>query len=316
MALGRQSPAPTAPLEPWDIEYAMAQRTSQRGLDQAIAAAFPPGGALPAARRLLEALGFDLDKIPIKTEPSEIGAGGAMSLGIRIPTDIRISADGAATMGGPRYYEAVFREYGRALQSAFNKQSSPMLKGYECVDDTRNELYAEGMAEAMGGFIRDPMFLEKYLGMDRKSIAAFLDDETDRAILRLRELLLNMGIEFAFYVNPDADLDERYRALMTRSLGVGADPAIPVLWPIRLSFVTSPAADLDRIIAMSLAPEVHARLREAFGDARFGSGKSSAWLIEHCFADGELVETQMRLSDSIRGGMDFDKYLSSLGAKR
>ncbi|HZI92983.1 MAG TPA: hypothetical protein VFE84_01965 [Patescibacteria group bacterium] len=317
--LGLKSAGADAPLErfePWDIEFAMARRTSQRGLDKAIAAAFPPGGALPAAAKLLEALGFDPGKLPIHVESSELGAGGAMGLGVRIPSDIRIVADGAATTGGPRYYEAVFREYGRALQSAFNKQSSPMLKGYECVDGTRNELYAEGIAEAMAGFVHDPIFLEKYLGMDRKSIALFLEDESDRTILRLRELLLNMGIEFAIYVNPDANLDERYRVLLTRSLGVAADPEIPVLWPIRLSFVTSPAADLDRIIALSIAPEVQARLAEAFGDARFGSGKSAPWLIEHCFADGELVETQMRLSDSIRGGLDFEKYLNSLGARR
>jgi hypothetical protein len=188
-----------------------------------------------------------------------------------------------------------------------------MLKGYETLAATRNGVYAEGMSEAMGAFVRDPLFLEKGLGMERKWIGPFLEDEADRTLVRLRALLLDMGIEFAFYVNPDADLDDRYRQLQARSLEVNASAATPVLWPARISFVTSPAADLDRIIALSIVPEVHARLREAFADGRLGSGKSGPWLIEHCFAGGELVGLQDRLSGSIHGGMDFQKYLDTVG---
>jgi hypothetical protein len=293
-AVGRET------LDPWDLSFALARRTSQRGLDKAIAGAFPAGGGPAIAGRLLSALGFETGSPGVRAESTPLGFADTFGLGVRIPADLRIATNAAVAAPGPRACEAVLREYGRALQSAFNRQASPMLKGYQCVDGARNGVYMEGMAQALAGFVHDPVFLEKYLGMDRKSIRAFLDDEADRALVELRESLLDMGFEFALYVNPDADLDERYRVLLSRSLGVNTAAPIPVLW-------------LDRLIGLTIGPVVHVRLKEAFGDARLGSGKAAGWLIEHCFADGELVDLQTRLSRSIDGGMDFDRYVYSLG---
>ena len=315
LAASLRSEAGLETLEPWDLEYALSQRTKHRapggGLDAAISAAFPAGGALAAAGRLLKALGFEAEKIPQRTSELRLGFSPAFSMAIRIPTDERLVVDAPAAEGGPRAYESVLREQGRVLLAAFNRQQSPMLKGYDCVTGTSNGVYAAGLAGALGDFVRDPVFLRDQLGMDGKWIDRFLEDEQDRSLVRMRTLLADLGFAFASSVNPDADIDARYRELNARSLGTTGGPEGTALWPAQLDVIQRPGAALDELIGLTISPEVHARLTEEFGDGRLRSGKAASWLIEHCYANGELVDLQERLQQSLHGGMNLDKYLTA-----
>jgi hypothetical protein len=249
---------------------------------------------VPAARKLLSALGFDPDAISAKILAAAPDPGES----------------------GPSRYERLLRDHGFALQAAFTKQDAPMLKGCDCLPGTRNGPYAEGMAETMAAFLRDPLFLEKQLGMDRRAIEPFMQDARERELLRLRRMLLDLGTQYTLYVNPDADLGHRYRELYAKALGVTVQADDPVSWEGDLDIVIRPASSQDRIIGATIAAELHQKFREQFGDGRFGSGKPAAWLIERCYADGELLPLEERMARAFDGGYKFDLYLETLGIER
>ncbi len=300
-------------LEPWDLDYAMRKRSLDRGMAKIWETSFPFEGAVPAARKLLSALGFDPGALPARilaADPAVAGAGRIL----RIPADVRLPAPDPGE-SGPSLYERLLRGHGLALQAAFTKQDAPMLKGCECLPGTRNGPYAEGMAETMAAFLRDPLFLEKQLGMDRHAIELFMQDARERELLRLRRLLLDLGMQYTLYVNPDADLGHRYRELYAKALGVTVQADDPVSWEGNLDLVIRPVSSQDRIIGATIAAELHQKIRAQFGDGRFGSGKTAAWLIERCYADGELLPLEERMARAFDGGFKFDLYLETLGTE-
>jgi len=187
-----------------------------------------------------------------------------------------------------------------------------MLKGYPWVPGTRNEAYAEGMGAAIAGFARDPLFLTRIVKLKQDEAELIAADQRDRALLRFRRTLLQLGMEFVLYVNPDADLDERYRIIVEKSLAVNMPPEDTPVWAADPLLVTRPVYGADEMIAGSIAAEVENRVRETFGDRRL-SGKTAAWLIEHCYANGESLSLDLRLAAAIDGGYDFDKFLATLG---
>jgi len=188
-----------------------------------------------------------------------------------------------------------------------------MLKGCDCLPGTRNGPYAEGMAEMLAAFLRDPLFLEKQLGLDRRAVDLFMQDARERDLIALRRTLLDLGVQYMLYVNPDADLGRRYRELYAKALGVFVQADGPVSWEGDLDLVIRPASAQDRVIGATIAAEIQQKIRAQLGDARFGSGKTAAWLIEHCFADGELLPLEERMAHAFDGGYKFELYLETLG---
>jgi hypothetical protein len=260
-------------------------------------------------------MGFDLSRIPLKLETGPL-AFPALFVPVRIPSDLRAVVNPPA---GPsdviRFYEQVFRAHGRAAQAAFNGQGSPMMKGYPWIAGALNAVYAEGMASGFSEFLRDPLFLSRQMGLTPAEIDAFLDHEADRRLLQIRRRLLSMAIEFTVYVNPDADLDDRYRELATKALGVEMSAAEASVWRTDPMLVSRPVHHQDLMLAESIGRDLHARLVALFGQDRLGSGKAAAWLIERCFAPGENLPLQERLYKSIDGGFDFDALVKSLNSR-
>ena len=296
-------------LEPWDLDYAMNKRSIDRGVAKIWQTSFPVEGAVPIASKLLAALGFDPLAVPVKLLPADPLVAGPARV-VRIPSDVRLPAPDPAEPR-PGIYERILRGHGFALQAAFAKQAAPTIKGCDCLPVMRNGPYAEGMAETMAAFLRDPLFLQKQLGMDSGSIDLFVQDERERELLRFRRLLLDLGMQYTLYVNPDADLGHRYRELYAKALDVTVGADDPVAWEGNIDLVLRPVSSQDRIIGATIAAELHQKFRDQFGDARLGSGKTAAWLIEHCYAEGELWPLEDRMARAFDGGFKFDLYLES-----
>ncbi|HEY3176537.1 MAG TPA: hypothetical protein VGK94_12345 [Candidatus Polarisedimenticolia bacterium] len=302
-------------LQPWDIDFAMNRRAEGMGLSRIAGAALKPDGAIPAARRLMEALGFDLSRVALRTEVRPVAAP-SLWVPVAIPTDLRVIVSPQyGPIGAAAFYEAVLRAHGRALQAVFNARSAPMLKGYPWIPGTLNGVYAEGMAGALGDFARDPLFASRILGLSSADAEIFLTLEKDRRLLQCRRLLLAMGIEFTIYANPDADLDGRYHDLAARALGVDLSGPDSALWTADPMLVSRPVHYQDEMLALSVAAELHQKIRSLFEAGRLGSGKVAPWLIERCYARGEMGTLHERLGDSIQGGFGFDAFLTSLGGQ-
>jgi len=155
--------------------------------------------------------------------------------------------------------------------------------------------------------------VSKILKLSADDALTFLQMEQERRLLSLRRLLLGMGIEFTIYVNPDADLDGRYRELAAKALGVELSGADAALWTADPMLISHPVHYQDLVLAGSVTADLHKKLREIFGDKRLGSGKVAPWLIERCYAPGEMGTMQARLAASIEGGFSFDALLLSVG---
>ena len=302
-------------LQPWDYDHALEQLAVERGVTKMLQTRFKPENAEPAARALLAAMGFDLSKIPLRLEVAPL-TFPALFVPVRIPSDLRAVVNPPT---GPAdvipFYERIFRAHGHAAQAAFNRQESPMMKGYPWIPGALNEVYAEGMAAGFSEFLRDPLFLSRQMGLTAAEIDIFLKQERDRRLLEMRRRLLSMAIEFTVYVNPDADLDDRYRELAIKALGVDMSAAEASVWRTDPMLVSGPVHHQDLMLATSIGRDLHAKLAALFGEDRLGSGKTAAWLIERCFAPGENLPLQERLYKSIDGGFDFDGLVKSLGSK-
>ncbi|HET6372318.1 MAG TPA: hypothetical protein VFG76_03365 [Candidatus Polarisedimenticolia bacterium] len=303
-------------IEPWDLDFAMHRLDAGEDTAGIASKAFPVDGAPAALAKLTSALGFQ----QIPTASDRILSAGfpfdGLALGIRIPSDTRILLNGAQGTGGIEFYESLFRRHAMALQNAFNKQPAPMLKGYQWITGMRNAPYAEGIAGGVAGFLRDPLFLERQLGLSATQIETFLGHDRQRRLLSLRRLLLSGGMEFAAYVNPDADLDQRYRGLYLKSLDITLPPGEPVPWQDDILLVTDPFHAAGAVVGLTVEAAFQERIRALFGDERFGSGKAAQWLMENCYSDGEMLPLGRRLAKSLQGGMDLDPYLDTLGIPR
>lgn len=300
-------------LQPWDYDHALLKLAEARGVTKILQTRFKPENADPAARALLSGMGFDLSKIPLRLEVAPF-TFPALFVPVRIPSDLRVLLNPPA---GPAdvlpFYEQVFRAYGHAAQTAFNRQESSMMKGYPWIPGALNAVYAEGMAAGFSEFLRDPLFLSRQMGLTAAEIDIFLKQERDRRLLEMRRRLLSMAIEFTVYVNPAADLDARYRELAVKALGVDMSATEASVWRTDPMLVSRPVHHQDLMLAESIGRDLHARLADLFGEDRLGSGKTAAWLIERCFSPGENLPLQERLYKSIDGGFDFDALVESLG---
>ena len=298
-------------LQPWDLDYAMEKLAAGRSIPQILQTRFKPDKAESSARWLLEEMGFDLSKVPLKLETATLPFPSEF-IPVTVPTDLRaVVSPPAGSAGIIPYYEQVFRMHGRAAQSAFNKQSSPMLKGYPWIPGALNGVYAEGIAAGFTEFLRDPVFLSRRMGLTPAEIDVFLRHERDRRLLEMRRILLAMSIEFTVYVNPDAELDERYQGLARSALGVDMSVAEATVWRSDPMLVSRPVQHQDLMLAESIGLALHDKLVSTFGADRLGSDKPAGWLIERCFAPGENLKLQERLHQSIEGGFDFDALVKS-----
>ena len=299
-------------LAPWDLRYAMTARSTSRGIDAIAKRAFPAGRAESALRTLVAGIGFDYGKLPIRIEwadPLEDSFG----VPLRIPDDYRVVLNRDLMTDGPFLYETLFHQFGHGLQAVRTARKEPMFKGYTCVAGARGEAYAEGMADWMAGFIRDPVYLEKRLGLKPEEIAVVLEDREEWTLLWLRETLLRLGTEFTFYVNPEADLDSRYRTLYSKALAITPDPSVPVPWQDDILLVSHPFGSYAPPIGATIGRGLRMKMRELFGEDRIDNAKVAAWLDESCYRDGERLPALERMHERIDRAYDFPEYARSPG---
>lgn len=301
-------------LAPWDIDRAMAILSKERGADVIAARRFPASGGPAALAALVRMMGLGPSAIEERRARGPIAADFDEIMAL-IPGDFRLLTrrEPDAPAGGPDGYAMLFRAGASALQAGATKTAAPMLKGYDWIPGTRNEIYAKARGEILASFLTDPTFLKEGLGMSPDEIRILLADQRDRALLRLRWIGLNMSMEHVMFLNPDADLDARYRESFETYTGFRLDPADPLPWMAEPSYISRPVTWFANLTALSVAAGARQLMRERFGDDPLSTGKVGPWLLETCFASGETVPLQERVSSTLKAGFDFKLYLESLG---
>ncbi len=301
-------------LAPWDWDRALAILAKERGVDAIVARRFAPAGGPAALTSLARMMGIPPAAVEARRARGAI-ANDIEAIIALIPGDSRLLTrrEPEAPAGGPDGYAMLFDAGATALQTFATKTGAPILKGYDWVPGTRNAIHARAMAEILAGFLRDPAFLEQALGMPPDEIAALLSHQRDRDLMRLRWIGINMSMEHIMFLNPDADLDLRYRDFFEKIMGVPLDPADPLPWTAEPRFITRPVSWFADLTALSVAGDARHLMRERFGADPLASGTLGPWLIETCFAPGGTVPLQKRLADTLKAGFDFKRYLEALG---
>src|SRR5262249_18281772 len=120
------------------------------------------------------------------------------------------------------------------------------------------------------------------------------------------------GFEYALYVNPDADLDARYRELYTKATGAELRPADALRWAADARLVLTPFSSLGRVWAPGMAAEGLAKMESDLGKDRAQQGVAGRWLLEHALSDGERLPLGERLKGPTLNGYDMKLYLAWL----
>ncbi|HKY33959.1 MAG TPA: hypothetical protein VJV23_15620 [Candidatus Polarisedimenticolia bacterium] len=292
-------------LDPWDLDHAIEVRSRRRLAGTGVPELDGAERSAATARTVLRAIGF-------QQEPEAVLVPLLPAPGIGLP--VEIPGRHATLLRPPPTARTVLFEAGRALQTASTRAEAPLLKGYPWIPGARNAVYDEAMGEVMAAWLHDPLVLREALGMTPAQAEAYLEDLKERELLAWRRRLLDQGFEFTMYVNPDADLDERWRLLYFKSIGLKLDPSLPLPWPATWAYIEAPGTSINGLLAPAVAQEVHALLREKLGDGRVREGRAAAYLIEACFSGGESLPLGERLARSTTQGYEMGRYLEWLGA--
>ena len=301
-------------LAPWDVDRALAILAKQRGVDAIVARRFPSSGGPTALASLAKMMGLPRAAVEARRERASIAGAIEESIAL-IPGDLRLLTrrEPDAPAEGPDGYALILGAGATALQTSATKTVAPMLKGYDWVPGTRNAIYTRSMAEFFSGFLRDSAFLKHALGMSADEVTAFLAQQRDSELMRMRWLGVNMSFEHIMFLNPDADLDLRYRDYFEGLMGFPLAADDPLPWTAEPRYITRPVSWFADFTALSVAADVRQLMADRFGADPLSGGALGPWLIETCFASGESVPLQKRLADPLKAGFDFKRHLQSLG---
>jgi hypothetical protein len=289
-------------LEPWDLDHALEARSRARWGGAPRLDLMWGESAAKAADRVLERSG-----LAGSTPVSRPLPAAFLLAPLSIPDDVRLLTDSSPDAFG------LLRAHGRARLAASTRHESAMLKGYPWLPTARSVVYDEGMSAAVAAFLHDPLVLSRWLDLPAADAGLLVEDMKERALLQFRRLILEETFEYALYVNPDAELEGRYRELYRASTGTALPASAPVDWPGRLEMIEAPMSSLGRLLAPAMAAEVHALMAKKLGEQRLDPGAAGRWLLQDCMSDGERLPLGERLAACTERGYDMKLHFDWMG---
>jgi hypothetical protein len=271
---------------------------------------FPAEKALEHLRATAAALGFHVDRLPIRTVVRDIPFGG-YNVAVRIPGDTRFLVNPAE---GHSFYATTFHEYGHSLQAVFTRVPWPILKEYEWVPGAHSAAFSEGMAEVVGGFTRRRDWLRNTTAVPDAELDVYENDILPaQGLIRLFELLSNMRVELAAYSAPDADIAARERELTAEVRIMEYPEEEEPLWEANTWYTSYPVYWQNYILASLMADQVHESMEEQFGAGVSSSPHVAEYLRENFYAPGNGIPWTARLVRGTGSVLRPEPFLRRLG---
>jgi len=241
----------SGPVEIWDLAFAYAD-INRRG-----DAYFPADRQFSQIARSLEALGYDLDKLPIyfDLQPRSDKTQLAYAVPLRPPHDVRVLAN---VTDGYLSARTLMHEIGHALHFAHIRQERQLF--VDCV----SEAWTEGMAQIFASLLDDPQWLVQYAGMTPETAAEFLRARAEQEIIYLRTTLMRLRWEYEAYRNPDQDFNTLYWDLFARYLLLPRHDDIRP-WATIIQYTTHPVYLHNYLYADMIASQTLASLHTVYG---------------------------------------------------
>jgi hypothetical protein len=218
---------------------------------------FPIDSQLTMARRSLEAMGFNLAKMPIylQMETAPDSVPNVQTIAVRVPSDIRVAARLAPGLESLR---ALLGGLGGAVHLASVGQES------ELVARGLSPSWRDGMERFFGRLTVQPEWLTEYGHVPGGVVTRFSRAVEGIDLLQLRLLLVDARFELAAYRTSDRDLNDLYWQLYTDCVGLPRhDDLTP--WAARVDYITSPLSCREQLLARMVAAQTRSYLVDRFG---------------------------------------------------
>lgn len=254
----------------------------------------------------LKNIGLDINKMPIQFKITELPPGiGGFGNCIDIPTDFRVVVMQKLSF---RY---ILHEIGHGLHGTNVTTKSPILKGYEWSTGNSADAYSEAMAEVIGQFSQNIIWLKKN-GYSANEVDSLIQLRKELSPIWLRLQLIHSLFEIELYKNPDKNAADIKKGLYKKYLLVDKDfSKYPNL--ILLQYVSYPVYEQNYLIADIISWQIHDYLAEKFGKEYVFNKNVGKFLIENYWKDGELLPWRNRLEKSTGAELDIKGYLKYEG---
>ncbi|MBI3550154.1 MAG: hypothetical protein HY078_14040 [Elusimicrobia bacterium] len=285
-------------VEPWDIAYWIEK---QAGFPSEL---FKRESAMPRLLGVARGLGFKPEELLITVEHANLANRG-WNVPIRMGVEARLVL---SPLEGKIYYDTLFHEYGHALHETLIKQDVGTFR------TDRPGPFAEGMAEVLAQFVRDPRWQAQELKMSPEMIKRGADAERWRRILEVRKILFLCMFQYEALTHPEADHAGTYAKLYKRYYFIDQpeDPA----WADDMFLVQPQVYMQNYLIAALIASQVHRAMRREIGPELFGNPKVAAFLTDHFYKHGAAKDWKDMVREATGAPLGVDAHLADLSIKR
>ncbi len=258
-------------LEPWDVSFAHGE------LELKLDPYFHKDSLLPSLKRTMKGAGYRMDSLPIifDTESRPGKSQHAYSFGIDPPKDVRILMNAAT---GVNSYNTAFHECGHSVHSCYVAQPSWLLRNWIV------GAFAEGMAEIFAGLAKQKKWLVQYARLPEKLADEYLSGASEKELIYVRGVLVNLYFEFFAYQNPEQDLNKLYWDLYEKYTFLPRHEETKG-WAGIVHFTTHPIYLQNYLVADLIAAQTLYRLKQEFGEL-VDNPRLSAFMNEKYFAPG------------------------------
>jgi len=286
--------------EIWDLGYAYA------GLQNEVDRYFPADSQMVYIKRSLNAIGFDLDKLPIylDLDSREGKSQYAYAFTIRSPWDMRILANMSEGIGSAR---TLLHEIGHALHSAFISQEEKAFASPGNLDGC----WSEGMAQILALLADDPAWLAKYAHMPQGLIDRYLKQRKEGQIIYVRARLARLNFEYEAYRNPNRDLGKLYWDMVERYMFIPRHEDIKP-WAAVIHYTTHPVYLPNYLYADIVAAQTGHFLNESYGGLT-DNRMTNSFLVQNYFSFGSRYDWRELLKRGTDEGLDPDYLITGLG---
>lgn len=288
--------------EPWDLGWGVERLADEPRDDR-----YPAERALPTARAVFARFGIDIDRPKLDVTIRDFAFGG-QAISIRVPTDVRLVV---RPTPGSRFYSTLLHELGHAYAATRTREEHPLYKAYEWVPGLSDPAFAEGIAEVFGRMMDEPSVLRDLVGLDEDEIRRTLRARRMGQLVRARRAIGSIWFERTALAQPKGDIDALSLLVERRHTGVHVPRGTEPVWAASPFLATYPVYTQSYLLASMVAMQIHAGLRERFGDA-WQSAEAGRYLTDRAVADGArwtLDEKLVRTTGHPLSARDLTRFI-------
>lgn len=284
-------------LEIWDIGFAFSEARNR------IDRYFPADSQLAYVDQTLEAIGFNIDKLPIyfDLQPRTGKSQLANAILVKPPYDVRVLAN---VTDGAYSTRVLMHEIGHALHfTHITQDNSLFVNRYEAP-------WTEGVAQFLAAFLDQESWLEAYPKVPPELVRDFLSMRRYERVIDLRMRLTQLQFEYEAYSNPGRDLNELYWELFERHMMLPRHDDIRP-WAAVIHYVSHPVYLQSYLIADMVAAQTTAFFKRDYGDP-VANPQLGAFLTQNYFRFGSRYDWRSLLKRGTDEKLNPDYLLKDL----